>query len=660
MAAVGGSRSALLAAWLVACLCPGAATLRGQAYEVLFAFPSGFGAPQGLTLGADGRLYASSTFGGSQGAGAIVALEFQAAGDVSLRTIHAFQPGEGSSPIGELAQDGSGNFYGATISGGASGFGTIFRLDPSGTLTTLYSFDGTTGSYPFGVIRDAAGNLHGTAGGAAQSLGILFTLAPTGGLTVLHEFSSIEGSLGAPPALAADGSLWVTAFRPVGPTNPNTTGIFRVDSLGTFAPVTSFTSETGTAPRGALIQAEDGSFYATASGGGAVPAASGHGTIFQVSAGGAANAIHRFDGTDGAAPWSRLLQGQDGDLYGTTSAAGDFNLGTVFRTDTLGTLTTLHHFAGIDGGAPRDGLVQGSGGVLYGVTSGGGPDGAGVLYRLVPCAPSPCAEALHAVRPTSGLAAGPVALTLLGGSFQPGAAITIAGIPAANADVGGSAFATADSPPLAPGTLNDVSLANPGSSTPALLRGGFFADFTDVPQASPGHGFVEKLVRGGLSAGCGGGRFCPEDPVSRAQSAVFLLRAEHGASYLPPPATGVLFADVPAGAFAGAWIERLYAEGVTGGCGTAPLRYCPDAPVTRAQMAVLLLRTEHGPGYVPPPATGAVFADVPANGFAAAWIEQLYAEGVTGGCGASPRAYCPDVSVTRGQMAVFLAATFGL
>ena len=141
--------------------------------------------------------------------------------------------------------------------------------------------------------------------------------------------------------------------------------------------------------------------------------------------------------------------------------------------------------------------------------------------------------------------------------------------------------------------------------------------------------------------------------------AIFLLVSEHGSGYDPPPATGTIFADVPADSFAAAFIEQLYAEGVTQGCGTNPLRYCPSSSVSRGQMAVFLLRVEHGNSYAPPPATG-IFTDVPISNIFAAWIEQLYREGITGGCGTNPLRYCPDDNVTRGQMAVFLSRTFNL
>jgi hypothetical protein len=169
--------------------------------------------------------------------------------------------------------------------------------------------------------------------------------------------------------------------------------------------------------------------------------------------------------------------------------------------------------------------------------------------------------------------------------------------------------------------------------------------------------FIETLERSGITGGCGGGGaiYCPDDPVTRAQMAVFLERGINGADFVPPPATGTVFADVGANDFAAAFIERLFADGITGGCGGG--NYCPSNSVTRAQMAVFLLRAKYGASYTPPPATG-VFNDVPVGSFADAFIEQLAAEGITGGCGSGN--YCPADPITRAQMAVFLVRTFGL
>jgi len=182
------------------------------------------------------------------------------------------------------------------------------------------------------------------------------------------------------------------------------------------------------------------------------------------------------------------------------------------------------------------------------------------------------------------------------------------------------------------------------------------ASFGDVAPGDFAYRFIETMLHAGVTAGCDGGNYCPGDLVSRAQMAVFLLKAKHGLGYRPPPCTGV-FNDVACpGGFAVDWIEELKAEGVTAGCGGG--NYCPGNAVSRAEMAVFLLKAKHGSDYTPPACTG-VFFDVPCpGGFAVDWIEELKAEGVTAGCGGGN--YCPTNPVSRSQMAVFLTKNFGL
>jgi len=198
-------------------------------------------------------------------------------------------------------------------------------------------------------------------------------------------------------------------------------------------------------------------------------------------------------------------------------------------------------------------------------------------------------------------------------------------------------------------------VTNP-SSLSGTISAAFLADFTDVPQANLFHDDVEKVFRAGITAGCGAGAFCVTSPVTRAQMAVFLLKAEHGSSYVPPACAGI-FADVTCPGQFTDWVEQLSAEGITAGCGGD--NYCPDNPVRRDQMAVFLLKTDHGSGYVPAACAG-VFEDVTCPGPFTDWIEQLYADGITGGCSTTPLLYCPGSSNTRGQMATFLVTTFGL
>lgn len=187
--------------------------------------------------------------------------------------------------------------------------------------------------------------------------------------------------------------------------------------------------------------------------------------------------------------------------------------------------------------------------------------------------------------------------------------------------------------------------------------------FDDVPTNYWAFSFIERLADSGITAGCGNANFCPEAAVTRAQMAVFLERGMNGSSFSPPVATGNVFLDVGAGDFAASFIEQLFLDGITAGCGSNI--YCPDIDVTRAQMAVFLLRAKYGAGYVPspqvcvliyPPVCG--FSDVDSSHSSAVWIEQLAAEGITVGCGNGK--FCPEAPVTRAQMAVFLVRTFGL
>ena len=186
----------------------------------------------------------------------------------------------------------------------------------------------------------------------------------------------------------------------------------------------------------------------------------------------------------------------------------------------------------------------------------------------------------------------------------------------------------------------------------ALHVGG---SFNDVPQ-NAFYPFIENLFHNGVTGGCAGGGYCPGNNVTRAQMAVFLLKARWGAAFLPPPATGTAFPDVPASNPFAPWIEELVREGVTAGCGNG--NYCPDNAVTRAQMAVFLIKTKYGAAYTPPDGVG-LFADVtPCPGTLCNFIEQLYNEQITGGCQTSPLLYCPANTVLRQQMAVFLVKNF--
>jgi len=173
-------------------------------------------------------------------------------------------------------------------------------------------------------------------------------------------------------------------------------------------------------------------------------------------------------------------------------------------------------------------------------------------------------------------------------------------------------------------------------------------DFIDVPPSYWAYSFINELRDSGITGGCTNESYCPDDFVTRAQMAVFVLKATKGSDFMPSEATGQ-FNDVPISNPFADWIEQFATEGITGGCGAN--LYCPDDPVTREQMAVFLLKAFKGTTFTPPAATG-IFGDVPTNSPFAIWIEELAEEGITGGCGGGD--YCPKNPVTRAQMAVFI------
>ena len=185
---------------------------------------------------------------------------------------------------------------------------------------------------------------------------------------------------------------------------------------------------------------------------------------------------------------------------------------------------------------------------------------------------------------------------------------------------------------------------------------GSLAVFQDVPLSHPLWKYVQSLYNNGVTSGCSDVSYCPDSSVTRDQMSVFLLRSKEGTAFTPAACTTAPFTDVPTSSPYCRWIRELVARSVTGGCDAT--RYCPTAPVTRAQMAVFLLVTREGAGYQPPACTTAPFNDVPAGDPFCKWIKELVARGITAGCGNGN--YCPTASVTRGSMAVFLATTFSL
>jgi uncharacterized repeat protein (TIGR03803 family)/VCBS repeat-containing protein len=289
------------------------------------------------------------------------------------------QDPSGAVPRAGLIQATDGNFYGTTRHGGDSGYGTIFKIDPAGQLTTLHSFDFSNGAWPHAaLIQTIDGSFYGTTSyGGEGAYGTIFRMNAAGTeLTRLHSFSLSDGAYPHASLIQArDGSVYGTTSSGGGFGQGT---IFKIAAVGTLETVHSFNGSDGASPEGTLIQASDGSFYGTTSLGGALK---NYGTVFKLDAG-RLTTLHEFNGIDGAYPHAGLIQASDGSFYGTTSEGGESGQGTVFRIGEAVPFATLHRFSFGDGANPRAGLIQASDGTFYGTTSTGGIDGFGTLFTL--------------------------------------------------------------------------------------------------------------------------------------------------------------------------------------------------------------------------------------------------------------------------------------
>jgi hypothetical protein len=180
--------------------------------------------------------------------------------------------------------------------------------------------------------------------------------------------------------------------------------------------------------------------------------------------------------------------------------------------------------------------------------------------------------------------------------------------------------------------------------------------FADVPASNKYYTDIEILYANNLTAGCGTSplKYCPDQILNRAQTAVFMLRANFGPSYVPPVPTHIFKDDWTKGLWAEGWAEGMRNEGYSAGCLTSPLKYCPWDQIPREQAVIFILKIKYGKDYIPPVATGTVFADMKTTSYyATAWAEQAYKEGLIENCGmtAGKPNFCPKALVSRGLVA---------
>jgi uncharacterized repeat protein (TIGR03803 family) len=361
-----------------------------QTFKTLHSFDGTDGnAPYaGLVQATNGNLYGTTTTGGAHTRGTV----FEITPSGTLRRLHSFDTNggaDGALPYAGLIQATNGNLYGTTTIYGANGDGgTVFKINPSGKLTTLYRFclqrGCADGSSPYaGLVQATNGNLYGTTNvggaGGANKAGTVFQITPSGTLKTLLSFDGANGANSyAGLVQATNGYLYGTTSAGGG----NGAGeVFKITASGKVT-VYGFCSKAGCAvsPYAGLVQAADGNLYGTTLVGGT----KGGGTVFKIAPSGKPTTLYSF--AYDSWPYAGLIQATDGNLYGTTKEGGAYGWGTIFEITTGGKLTTLYNFcqkSGCpDGKYPYAALVQDTNGTLYGTTSAGGASGDGTVFSL--------------------------------------------------------------------------------------------------------------------------------------------------------------------------------------------------------------------------------------------------------------------------------------
>ncbi|MGA7381545.1 MAG: choice-of-anchor tandem repeat GloVer-containing protein, partial [Terriglobales bacterium] len=399
MRSTGWMAASALAACVVAIL---AAESQAQTYQVLYAFkgaPDGSGPAAGVIQDSQGNLYGTTAMGGNScgantnGCGTV----FKLSTTGNETVLYSFTGGaDGGAPSAGLIQDAQGNLYGTTYWGGdisncsPYGCGVVFKLDPTGNETVLYSFKGSAdGEGPqAGLIQDAQGNLYGTTtyGGdpscvASDGLGcgVVFMLSATGEETVLHTFAGgVDGALPYAGVIqAAQGNLYgTTAYGGAGSCGI----VFKLNDTGTETILHTFgCSRNGASPEAGVIQDAAGNLYGTTHWGGynCHLAQDGCGVVFKLSAEGKETAFSPFSANGGRNPHAGLIEDSSGNFYGTTYAGAYQGQGTVFEMSSTGKRNQLYWFCKdwpqcTDGVDPQAGLIQDAQGNLYGTTTSGG------------------------------------------------------------------------------------------------------------------------------------------------------------------------------------------------------------------------------------------------------------------------------------------------
>jgi uncharacterized repeat protein (TIGR03803 family) len=365
-------------------------SVQAQTFKTLYTFggTTDGGYPNALVRDAAGNLYGTTISGG---VGACTDGDLSGCGVVFKVTpagkeivLYSFTGGaDGAAPQRGLQLDANGNLYGTTPSGGAYGFGTVFKVDQNGNETVLYSFTGgADGGNPYsGLVRDAQGNLYGVAGP------VVFTLDEKGNETVLYTFTGgADGSPNGRLLRDANGNLYGTT---AGGGTYGFGKVFKLDTSGKEHVLYSFCPQGGICTDGAVpfagvIQDTAGNLYGTTSQGGTA----GWGTVFELNTSGKQKVLHSFTYGDGALPSFGVIRDTNGNLYGTTVYGGiqkktcTLGCGVIFKVTKAGKESTLYSFTFADGANPEASVIRDAKGNLYGTTVMG--HAFGTVFKLTP------------------------------------------------------------------------------------------------------------------------------------------------------------------------------------------------------------------------------------------------------------------------------------
>jgi len=317
-----------------------------------------------------------------------------------FNVLYNFGTGGTSDPCqpvnsGIIAQGQDGNLYTTAPGCGTNDYGSAFEVTPAGAFQLIYTFPGNPGVPFSGLTLDpASGNFYGTTeGGGTVDDGTLFNLTPTGTLNTLHNFTgNADGyTANAPPIIGTDGNLYGTSRRGGNFVACAGTGcgvVYKMTTSGTLIWSYEFDITHGLYPNASLVLGSDGNFYGTTSEGG-TSGGFGAGVVFKITPDRTLKVLHNFCSkpacADGQYPQGPLIQGKDGNFYGTTQVGGANGAGEVFKITPTGSLTVVHSMSSAaDGANPTAGLVQASDGNFYGVNQLGGLNNGGTIFKMTP------------------------------------------------------------------------------------------------------------------------------------------------------------------------------------------------------------------------------------------------------------------------------------